>query len=245
MKYSDQSYNLKIDLDIRDCDLTPAEIEKFESDLNTLARLVEDFPVSDLHITIAHFPRSTDYHVKTALVLPGRTMVTADRHQQPHPAYERCIRKLVHKVSAYKAKLGNADKVAKEQEGTHFQIEPTRVPDVLALRQAVDDNDYIAFRRECDVYSEPLRKRVGRWIQRYPALEARIGEQLSIADIVDEVLINAFDRFDQKPDDVPISDWLEHLVEPSLADLVRHIDEELENISQLRTWMDVANNGQV
>ncbi|MEW4527121.1 hypothetical protein [Maioricimonas sp. JC845] len=240
MKYSDQSYNLKIDLDLRDCDLTPGEIEKFESDLGTLARLVEDFPVSDLHVTIAHFPRSTEYQVKTALVLPGRTLATADRNEQAHPAYEHCIRKLIHKVTAYKQRMGNADKVAREQVGTQFQIEPTQIPDFEALHQAVQDNDYAAFRRQGDAYSAPLRKRIGRWIQRYPELQARIGEQLSIADIVDEVLINAFERFGQKPDEVPMSDWLEQLVEPSLADLIRHTDEELENISQLRTWIDIA-----
>ena len=54
MTFSDESYNLRIELDTKGCELSADEIEDMEVDLHTLRNLVEDFPVSDLHITVVY-----------------------------------------------------------------------------------------------------------------------------------------------------------------------------------------------
>ena len=42
MKFSDQSYNLRIELDTKGCELSPSEVEDMEEDLDTLRDLVEE-----------------------------------------------------------------------------------------------------------------------------------------------------------------------------------------------------------
>ncbi|MCA9156156.1 MAG: hypothetical protein KDA38_15295, partial [Planctomycetales bacterium] len=102
MKFSDTSYNLRIELDTKHCELSPPEFEKLERGLEPLRKPVESFPVSDLYITIMFHPRSNSYRVKTALVLTGRTLVSGDADSQYYPAFERCVRKLIKRLDEYK-----------------------------------------------------------------------------------------------------------------------------------------------
>jgi hypothetical protein len=95
--------------------------------------------------------------------------------------------------------------------------------------------DYRAFRFKLAGYEEWLRKRVGRWVQRYPEAEARVGRKLRLGDLVEEVYLNAFERYTQRPTAVRVVDWLDSLIDPSLKALLRHPDEESENASLART----------
>lgn len=243
MPFSDQSYNLRIQLDTKHCDLSADEIAKMESALDPLARAVKDFPVRDLYVTVIHHPRSRDFHVKTSLVLPSRTLFTGDRDYQMYPAYERCLRKLVNKIEAYKTQLEKSPEISKHEKGTHQEVTPTQVPDIERVEQAVRDGDYRRFRRETHVYDESVRKRAGRWVQRYPEVNKRLGGALDVVgDITEEVFLNAFELFDQRPQAVRFGDWLENLIDPSIKTLLNH-PEELENISMARTLQEIEGEG--
>jgi ribosome-associated translation inhibitor RaiA len=235
MQFPDESYNLRIELDTKNCTCSPDEIRDMEEALEPLSTVVEEFPVSDLYITIIYHKPSNDYHVKTALVLSGRTLFTGDRDDAFYPAYERCMRKLVKKVEAYKHRLSNQEEQSKRQKGTYQDVSPSFTPDSAVLAQAVDAGDYAAFRRAASAYEESVRKRVGRWVQRYPALEAEIDVRLTIDDVVEEVFLNAFDQYDNRQGVVPVGEWLESLIDPSVKALMRHPDQELENINWART----------
>lgn len=234
MKYSDQSYNLRIELDTKDCDFSPEELGQIEEDLDSLAKAVESFPVSDLYVTIIHHPRSNSFHVKTSLRLPSVTLFTGDRDEQMHPAYIRCVRKLVKKVEAYKSDLASSEEISKREKRTRQSLEPERIPNAELLEQAVDEADYAAFRREMMVYEDSLSKRIGRWVQRYPLLDSQIGERIVLADLVEEVFLNAFELYGERGQDVTLGDWLEHLIDPSVKHLVNNPDDELENIGFAR-----------
>lgn len=238
MPYSDESYDLRIELDTKGCDLSAGEITKLEDSLDTLRKLVKDFPVANLYITIVHHSRSNDYHVKTSLALPGKTLFTGDRDVLVHPAFERCVGKLAKKVAAYKQRMHGEAKRAKQVEGTHQTIMPTRVLDIERLSEAVEKNDYVAFRRAADMFEEPLNERIGRWIQRYPEIEARLGDSITIADIVEEVFLNAFEQFAQRREDVPPGEWFEGLIDSSVQALLQSPDEEFANISFARSLLE-------
>jgi ribosome-associated translation inhibitor RaiA len=238
MKYSDQSYNLRINLDTENCELTPSQIEHVEEALSPLRGPVEDFPHADLYITIEFKPPSLDYRVKAVLRLPGRGLATGDVDKDLYPAFHRCVDKLVHKVAAYKEQLSDADDIAKHEQGTRHDIIAGQIVDGGALQEAVEQGDYPQFRRLTFPYEESLRKRIGRWIQRYPRIEAQLGSRFDLADVVEEVFLNAFQRFDEHPREVPFGDWLEDLIDPSLKLINEHGDEELANISFARTAME-------
>jgi ribosome-associated translation inhibitor RaiA len=230
MKFADETYNLRIELDTEHCELSPAQIGELERCLERLRAPVEKFPVSDLHIAIRFHPRSHAYRVKLSLVLPGRTLTTGDLGQNMYAAYERTVRKLVSKLLAYEESLASQEKLTKHVRGTRHDVLANREPDAIQLQDAIQSDDYAAFRRALYVYEESLWSRVGRWLQRYPELNDRVGKRFQVADVVEEVFLNAFERFDDRPAQVPLGEWLEKLIDPSLQMLARSPDEELENI---------------
>jgi ribosome-associated translation inhibitor RaiA len=240
MKSSIPSDKLVIELHTLGCTLTPEEIEKFDANLQTLARQVSAFPVSDLEINVAHQARTGGYSVKTALVLTGQTLVASADHALPHPAFERCVDTLIEQVRAYKERLGKADEQAKVSKGTHHEVVPTHPLDGQQLDQAVEAGDYAAFRSAVSPYEESLRQRVSRWVSRYPEAEARLGAGLSINDVVEAVFLDAFERYDHRPTGMRMGEWLEGLIDTSLKSILQHPDEALENIRFAQTLSDTA-----
>jgi hypothetical protein len=103
------------------------------------------------------------------------------------------------------------------------------------LGHAVQAGDYHAFRNALLGYEEWLRKRVGRWVQRYPEAEAQIGRGLAIGDIVEVVYLNAFEQYANRPKQVSLHEWIDGLIDPSLKTLMRHPDEESQAASFART----------
>ena len=240
MLFSDNAYNLRIELDSKNCELSPEELEKMTDGLAPLREPLRNFPVSDLYITVEFHSPSQDYHVKTSLVLTGRTLFTGDDDHEIYPAFHRCVRKLISKVDAYKNSLGGNSEISKQHKGTHHDVVPDWEPDGEVLQRALDEQDYAAFREALYVYEEPLRKRAGRWIARYPEIDGHVGEQLSLADIVEEVFLNAFERWEKRPSSIRIGEWLEHLIDPSIKALLKDPVAELENISFARSLRGAA-----
>lgn len=238
MPFSDESYNLRIELDTKGCDLSPAEIEKMEDGLHTLRELVEDFPVSSLYVTVVHHARSGDYHVKTALALSGRTLFTGERDVKVQPAFESCVKKLMKKVRAYKRRMRVGPEAEKQAEGTHHNVDVTAEFDLQRLIEAVEADDYDSFRHQMDVFESSLTERVGRWVERYPEILARLGDSVTVSDIVEDVFLNAFDQFEERPHNVPPGKWLENLIDPSVQALINSPEEEFARISYSRAVME-------
>jgi hypothetical protein len=234
---------LHLEVDTKECELSPRDRELIDRDLKNLRGVVKYFPNADLYATIIFHPRSKTYHVKTSLLLPGKTLFTGDRDVEMRPAYNRCMRKLVQKVEAYKDELANVDRKEKFRKGTEQEVLPTQEPDPQVLQNAVENGDYGAFRMAGYVYEDPLRKRIGRWIQRYPEVERKLGDQFNLDDMVEEVFLNAFEHFDRRPDELRIGEWLENLIDPSVRVLLEHPDEEMENISFARSWWTEESGG--
>ena len=235
MRFADETYNLRIELDTKNCELSPQELEKMTQGLAPLREPLRHFPVSDLYITVEFHAPSQDYHVKTSLVLSGRTLFTGDDDQEVYPAFHRCVRKLVGKLGGYKQNLGGNAELSKQQKGTHHDLIPDREPDTEILDRALEEQDYAAYREAMYVYEEPLRKRIGRWIARYPEIDGHLGDQLTLADIVEEVFLNSFERWESRPESLRIGDWLEHLIDPSIKALLKNPTAEMENISFARS----------
>ena len=231
MTVSDETTVLRVEIDSKDFRLSPAEQEKMDGDLETLRRLVKSFPGPELKIELSH---QSYYRVRASLLLPGRTLFTADEDQNLHPAWERCIRKLVKRVDGYKEKLGNKPTYAKEVQGTLHDVRPTMDPDLNEIISAVDQQDYGAFRRVLSVYDEAIELRAGRWVERYPAAEAKLGRGLAISEIVEEVYLNAFERFHERPP-LRMGEWLESLIDPSVRALLEDPAAEKENLSFIQS----------
>lgn len=235
MKYSNQSYNLRIELDTKGCELSADEIAKMEQALGPLHSVTESFPISDLYVTVTQHGTTGDYHVKTALVLSGQTLFTGERTRDRYGGYQQCLDKLLKKVAAYKDQLANKPEHARIAGGTAQEIVPSQVPDGDAINLALETRDYADFRRALLPYEEPVRKRIGRWIQRYPALNAEIGIRLTLSDVVEDVFLTAFERADQRPLEMHPGEWLENLIDDVIRSIAHDPEGELRNVSMVRS----------
>jgi len=230
MKQTHRRDNLLVEFDPRHCQLTPAEIDHMLVNLDALSRQVAHFPTADLRILIEHNERNSDYSVKTTLILDGSTLVSTDHDGVAHAAFERCLNNLSANVKAYKDRLGQVPERQRQEKGTVQEVEPTLDPDPIVLEEAVRADDYTSFRMATFGYEEALRDRVGRWVQRYPEIDARIGTDFTIHDLVEEVFLTAFENYGRRPREVRFGDWLGGLIDSAVKKLQRHPDEELENV---------------
>lgn len=231
MQNSEQAHALRVAFETQHCKLSPIEIERLDSDLDVLRELVDDFPVSDLHVTVIHHPRRDDYHVRITLSLPGRKLFTGERHVKIHPAYERCINKLIKKIRAHKQQMQVGADVVKLVKGPRQSIQPVAEFDVGGLIQAIENDDYIEFRQQMDVFEPALSARIARWLGKYPEIQDEADWPISVSDIVEEVFLNAFDKFDHRSHDVPPGDWLESLIDPSVQAILQSPDNEYQRIA--------------
>ncbi len=225
----------RIQFDLHHCTLAPLVLNKVRENIDSLLRRVVHFPITDVHILIERNNRSNEFTVKVSLILPGETLVGQEHDPAVHAALDRCLIGVEENIQAYKDRLGQVPARHKAEKGTTQEVAPAPPPDPDAIDQAVREADYAAFRLAAFGYEEPLRKRVGRWVERYPEVAARIGRRLEIADIVEEVFLLAFENYGSRPRAVRLGDWLETLLDPAVKTLQQHTDEELENISLLRS----------
>jgi ribosome-associated translation inhibitor RaiA len=238
MKPADARPAMRVVFDARHCTLAPVQTEKMRDGLDSLAKQVEAFPLSDVRVLVERNERSNDYSVKVTLILDGATLVGNDHASALHAAFENCLRSLSENVRAYKDRLGQVPARQKHLKGTHQELEPDVDPDPAKLTAAVAAGDYAAFRLAAVGYEEPLRKRVGRWVERYPDVDAQIGKRLKVADIVETVLLDAFEGYKQRPCDIRFGDWLEALIDPAIKALRIQPDEELENVNRARSAVE-------
>jgi len=240
MEYADDRYHLRVEIQGKGCKLSEEELVRMQRTLESLGQAVQDFAGTALTINVIHHPRGDTYHVEARLKLPGRTLFSGDEDTHLEPAFQRCVRKLVQKVETYKLK---PDRGAEERARRLAELERDIVapedPADGRLGRAVQDGDYRAFRTALNGYEDWLARRVGRWVQRYPDAEARIGDGLLLGDLVEEVYLNAFEGYTQRPAAVAFHDWLNGLIDPSLKLLLKHADEEKENVSMARTLREM------
>lgn len=234
MTFSDLSYNLLVNLDMKHCQLPTGELNKMETMLSPLGDMVRNFPVSKLHVLVSYRHRTADYVVRTSLILPGGTLVSSDHHLQAHAAFEHCIANLVRELQRYKDRLGSVAEQAKQREGTHHPLLPTLPPDAQAVEAAVQSGDYAAFRTATSGYEEPVTALVGRWIERYPEVAARLGHDLHISDLVEDVFLIAFDEYEYRPKDIRLGEWLGRHIDTAIKAMADHPEEEMDNVNMVR-----------
>jgi ribosome-associated translation inhibitor RaiA len=234
MTFSDQSYNLLVNLDMKHCQLPPDELSKMETMLSPLGDMVRNFPVSKLHVLISYRHRTSDYVVRTSLILPGETLVSSEHHALAHTAFEHCINNLVREVRRYKDQLGAVPEQAKQREGTHHELVPTIAPNAEAIEAAVQSGDYAAFRTATSGYEGPVTALVGRWVERYPEVAARLGRDLRISDLVEDVFLIAFEEYEYRPKEIRFGEWLGRHIDTAVKAMAHHSEEELENINMVR-----------
>src|SRR5262249_22446601 len=145
--------------DIHQYKLPEDERSRLEDSLDGLRKMVEHFPVADLHILIEGNARSNDVSIKLTLILPGSTLVTNDHDPILIVAFDRCLSALADAVERYKARLDGQGDRQKAEKGTAHDLRPTRDLDLGAINRAVSAGDYAAFRNALLPFEDAIQAR--------------------------------------------------------------------------------------
>jgi ribosome-associated translation inhibitor RaiA len=234
--YRDESYDLAVQFEAHNFVLGEGDKVHFEEDLDQLATVLGKAPAATLHVDIHRHPREDTYHVKMNLrITRGRSLFTGERSEGLSRAFKSCVRKLVKKLEKFR---GQFERRRQGAADTAPRVQAAAEPPVEEVAEAVRAGDYRRFREIVgDFYEIGLEKRIGRRVERYPEAAALLGDELLISEIVEEVILNAFERFEVRPRPQPLSEWLEQLIDPSIRELLDHPETERENVAFIRTLM--------
>jgi ribosome-associated translation inhibitor RaiA len=219
-----------VELKAHGVELPAAEHSKIEGCLHAIREAVECFPVKSLEITVNHHHRTDDFHVKTSLKLPGRTLFTGERNRSVLSAVEACVDKLLKKIKNFKLQMQSDEERTKQVSGSHHTVAPTLQWDLRELEDARFSQDYLRFRKGLDGFQSSLNNRIGRWIQRYPEIEKQLSDWITLSDIVEDVFFHAYERFEERSPEIPPGKWLEELIDPTIQDLLHCPEAEFANI---------------
>ncbi|HEY5311629.1 MAG TPA: hypothetical protein VIK18_03895 [Pirellulales bacterium] len=203
---------------------------KMDEVIEHLRPQVARFPVAELKVEIMPHAKPHGVQVKTSLRLSGTTLFSAGEDVAAAPAFQRCVHALIEQLKAYKDELSNRPAYEKQIQGTAHDVAPTQEPSLEEIESAVATGDYPAFRRALGVYDAALSARVGRLVERHPAALHKFGRDIPISQIVEDVLLTAFDRFTHRPH-TRLGQWLEDLIEPAIVALTHNDSAERENLS--------------
>jgi ribosome-associated translation inhibitor RaiA len=236
MAHVAEARRLRVTFETRNCTIPDDERARMAGLLRDLEGAFAELLPADVRFVVIFHPRSQTYHVEAKLRLPGETVFAGATDPYLDSAFLKCRDELRRRLEAYRAAPPTPSEEAARQRAALGEdvIAPTE-PDAGPLGEAFAARDYARFRAALVPYEDWLRKRVGRWVQRYPAAQARVGDGLLIGDLVEEVYLTAFERFAERSRDVSVSQWLEGLIDPALRDLLHHADEEHQAASFART----------
>jgi ribosome-associated translation inhibitor RaiA len=238
-------HKLQIHFDLHECQFTPEALSALADDLDPLAMQAGNFPVADVRARIEWNGRNNEYVVKLSLILPGETLVTSDHDAVVHAAFHRALDSLERALESYKGRLGGVDARQKMEEAGKLQAPTTAGPvDEAALDAAAAARDYPAFRAAITPYEDWLRLRVGRWVERYPDVQARMmGRDFDVLDLMEGVFLAAFEQHARRHAEVRYRDWLEGLIDPTIRDFARDPVGERQNVNLARSACAAATTG--
>lgn len=227
-------HKLQVHFDAHECEPSRDELDRMADDLDSLARQVGNFPVADARVLIEWNGRNNEYAVKLTLILPNEVLVTSDHDPVLHAAFGRALSSLERTVQEYKGRLDRMPERHRTANGTDHTVAPDVVPDAAALDDAAAAGDYPAYRAAVAPYQDALRARVGRWVERDPAVQGMMGNGLGTIDVVEGVFLAAFEAHPKRHPEVPYGEWLEGLIDPTVKAIQQNPAKELENINMAR-----------
>lgn len=234
MEFTEPTFRTDLDVD----GFTPTDGERtlIDAEIERIAPLVEEFPTQILHVNLKYNSNSEEYEIKLALILPGQSFATGDVSEAWSQSLEKSVHKMIRRIEHYKSSMEGEPEQARAAAGTTMEVEPNQRLDAKQVAAAIESSSYNDFRKAMYPIEESLRNRIGRWVQRYPQIQASIGDRFEIADIVEETLMLAFDRYEDWQPEMFFGQWVETLIDPAMKMIAKDPDGELEAISFQRTW---------
>ena len=187
----------------------------WEKKQQRLGRLLANIPFSSKRLRLAVYHQAEQvekFEMRGVLQLPGRTLAAQFTHQLLFAALDGLADKLV--TVALKYKRQSAQFVRRQRR--------QQISDDLVAAQPLLVSDKKADRKES--FFRTIRPLLG-FLERHARNEIKIHEledtlgpgQVEAADIVNEVVVLAWENFDKKKKDLTLELWLFHLLHEILG----------------------------
>ena len=228
---------LRTHVEVRHFSPRHGDIEVMRDRLAPLSAATKSFPFANLQVTISFLLPAEEYYVKARLALPGRVLLTGEHDSVMMPPYECCVRKLVHKAELHRLRDGATAKVAAPISADKNRS--SNQPNDERLRRAYGKDDCQEFFAELAGHRHTILSHVREWVRRRVGITIDASDERVLDDLVDEVMLSAFERYESRPSSLRIGDWIEILIDPALRSMLGRPDEPNEAVSYARSLREM------
>ncbi|MBN1909597.1 MAG: HPF/RaiA family ribosome-associated protein [Pirellulales bacterium] len=181
----------------------------WEKELPRFERLLRSFPdqLKEMNVTVSRVGRSRRLEARLVVHLPARTLVVKESDKSWHALLDRMSDELLRQIKRHKEKL-RADWIYRRKKRWRRDFGMTDAQ--------LADNRAASRREEFIELLRPLMRRIRSHANR--ALRRLEGEgklrrgELSVEDLTDEVLVHAWEQYDQRPGHGLSDVWLMRLL---------------------------------
>lgn len=175
---------------------------------------LDDEP-TELRIAVRQGEDSPEWEVQAALHVDTRTLVAESSASKMERALDRALRVLTDKL----------DRLGEESSSVTTRDEGSR--DVVhLLQQAYQSGRSEVFLSSLAPLAGPVKAYARRELHMRELEGDLPGEETTVADVLNEVVVRAWEQFPRRPETQPIALWLVGLVDDVLAQLGRPIGTE-------------------
>ena len=188
--------------------------ERVKLELDGKLAELSDAP-TELRLAVERDESVPTWEINAALHLPGRTLVATGTAERPESALDEVMHGLAEQVDALEDISAT---VTERRQGTEGVIELLKAWHAQDRSQA-----FLSF-------LTPLISSVAPYIQRELRVreleENAIGEQINSSDVMNEVLLQAWEQFGHRHRQPAFDLWLVQLADEAMDRLCRHVAEE-------------------
>ncbi|WP_406696329.1 sigma-70 family RNA polymerase sigma factor [Singulisphaera sp. Ch08] len=202
-------------------DALKARLEStWAKELPRIQALLKRYPsdLQEIRLTISHHaarPLGEFYEVKAVLQLPTGTLTAEANGRDPETLLDHVADSLVSQVKRHK---GRVRREASTDEKARNRAELSAVLPVL--QQRVESGDRENFFRLLRPLLGHLRDYVRRELRHLEMNGSLHRGEWTVEDVLDEVMVRAWDRFSNRPRDLELDLWLTKLVDEAMSALI-------------------------
>lgn len=225
IRWRHDQQNLGMDVDTGNLPLGDDQRRLLEKTGRAIQQRTRGLPNPQLHVKVSHPPNASNfaYEVDMDMEIMGRTLTANGQGDELDHAIREARDKIVSQIGPFKGLL-RRDEMKRLREQETDVSEPEGV---MALPGSAEEPDLKQFERYMESYWQPLVRQVSREIS---ALEMNnelpLGE-IAAQDIVDEVIVRAHERFQDRPAGVSLEIWLYQLAREILKERREQLQAEM------------------
>jgi len=187
----------------------------WEKKLPRIERLLEHYAPdeTELRLTVWHHPERVGYEARAVLHLPSGTVVADETDKDLHAALDAAADTLVRVLKKHEERLRHDD--------VYRRHRPRRM-DVSAAGPLLQRDVELGRRETFFQLLQPVLRKLHRYARRELLLMEMEGllpqHEWTVDDLLDEVALRAWRRYDERPKDVALDVWLMDLLHEVLGE---------------------------